>query len=256
MDTEKFEFNDVTLLITHYNRSSSLEHLLNTFRNLKCTFTDIVVSDDGSRPEHLDKIKALQSEFPFRLVTSPKNMGLGHNLNKGQDAVNTAYTLYVQEDFEPQSSFPENFQYALTQLNQRTDLDIVRFYSYIKYPYLKPYGNGFSEMYIPPLARNYKKVYYYSDHPHLRRSTFFQRFGRYKEGITGDRCEYKMCISFIKNKGKGLFYNNYKDLFYQKNTSEEPSTMTRSKWTQSKNPVIFYIRELYRQIKYNYDILF
>jgi glycosyltransferase involved in cell wall biosynthesis len=249
-------FADVTLLITHYNRSGSLEHLLRSYRQLYCSFEDIVVSDDGSRPEHLDKVKQLQTEIPFRLVTTPQNKGLGNNLNKGQDAVKTAYTLYVQEDFEPSADFPTHFRDALEFMQTNADLDIVRFYAYFPYPYLRPYGKGFSEMLIYPWATNYKKIYFYSDHPHLRRSSFFQRFGRYAEGLKGDRTEYKMCVSFIQNKGKGLFYDDYQGLFHQRNSEVEPSTMTRSKWTQSNNPAIALVRDMYRQIRYNYDIHF
>ena len=141
-------------------------------------------------------------------------------------------------------------------MQERNDLDIVRFYSYLKYPYLKPYKDGYSEMLISPWSADYTKIYYYSDHPHLRRTYFFQKFGRYAEGLKGDRTEYLMCISFIKNKGKGLFYDDYQGLFYQKNSEEEPSTMTRSSWTHSSNLVISLVRDIYRQVKYNYDILF
>ena len=111
-------------------------------------------------------------------------------------------------------------------------------------------------MLVKPWFTNYKKIYYYSDHPHLRRSSFFERFGRYEEGLKGDKTEYKMCVSFIKNKGKGLFYDDYKALFKQENSSEEPSTMTRSNWTQSENLLITLVRNIYRQVKYNFDLLF
>jgi glycosyltransferase involved in cell wall biosynthesis len=247
-------FESVTLLITHYNRSSSLERLLKSYKNLGCSFGGIVVSDDGSREEHLSTLKELQQEYVFDLVTTPKNKGLGNNINKGQDAVKTPYTLYVQEDFEPAADFALHFGNSLNMMDERSDLDIVRFYAYVKYPYLKPYKDGFSEMYIHRWSADYMKIYYYSDHPHLRRSNFFEKFGRYAEGLKGDRTEYLMCVSFIRNKGKGLFYNKYKDLFYQKNSEEEPSTMTRSDWKQSPNIFIRIVRDVYRQLKYNYDL--
>ncbi len=57
------DFPDTTLLITHYNRSGSLERLLTGFESLGCRFADVVVSDDGSQPEHLDKITALKNAF-------------------------------------------------------------------------------------------------------------------------------------------------------------------------------------------------
>ena len=251
-----YDFPGVTLLITHYNRSGSLERLLNRFESLNCRFHEIVVSDDGSNTEQVAYISKLQQRFAFRLIGSETNYGLGHNLNKGQLAVESPLTLYIQEDFVPTSLFPENFQHAVTLMKEDEELDMVRFYGYYAYPYLKPYKFGYSEMLIEPWQLNYKKIYAYSDHPHLRRSSFLQRFGKYAEGIKGDRTEYKMCVSFIQKHGKGLIYDNLTSLFDQVNSDEEPSTMQRSNLTQSKNPLIKIARDLYRQFKYNYDIYF
>ncbi|MCY7353183.1 MAG: glycosyltransferase [Cytophagaceae bacterium] len=256
MNENFHQFPDVTLLITHYNRSQSLEHLLETFRRQQCFFVETVVSDDGSTAPHQEHLKHLQSQYGFRLITTPQNRGLGHNLNKGQDAVRTPYTLYIQEDFEPEPAFAPNLAQALTFMQADRTIDIARFYAYTRYPHLTPYGGGFSEMRFSPWSTAYEKIYCYSDHPHLRRSTFFDRFGRYAEGIKGDKMEYKMCISFIQQRGRGLFFENYQGLFRQINTATEPSTMQRSAWTQSRQPVIALIRDVYRQIKYNFDIQF
>ena len=251
-----FHFRQVSLLVTHYNRSQSLENLLNTFHNQNCFFGEIVISDDGSMQAHLDALKKLQERFDFKLITTPQNKGLGNNINKGQDAVTKPYTLYVQEDFEPDASFSGHFSDALEMMEENAGLDLVRFYAYLRYPYLKPYKKGYSQMLIKPWFTNYKKIYYYSDHPHLRRSTFLKKFGRYAEGLKGDKTEYKMCVAFIKNKGKGLFYDQYKALFKQINSAAEPSTMSRSNWTQSRNIFVVLVRDLYRQLKYNFDLLF
>lgn len=246
-------FENITLLITHYNRSSSLERLLRTFHELNCRFKEIIVSDDASKKEHLEAIHRLKEKYHFRLITSAKNKGLANNLNKGQDAVTTEYTLYVQEDFIPLSSFTEKLKQSFDIMNN-TDFDITRFYAYIPYPYLKPYKYGFSEMIYKPWTGNTNKIYCYSDHPHLRRSDFFKKFGRYVEGIKSDKAEYEMCVSFIQNGGKGLFYNDFKSLFEQRNSSTEPSTVKRSNWRLSDNFFISTVRTIYRQIKYNYDI--
>lgn len=251
-----YDFPGVTLLITHYNRSSSLARLLNSFENLNCRFNEIVVSDDGSSKDQLSYVSQLQQRFGFRLIGSETNHGLGHNLNKGQQAVRSPLTLYVQEDFVPTALFPENFKTAITLLDEDEELDVIRFYAYFAYPYLKHYKSGYSEMLIKPWQLNYKKIYAYSDHPHLRRSSFLQRFGKYAEGIKGDRTEYRMCVSFIQNHGKGLFFDDFTSLFKQVNSDDEPSTMQRSNLTQSKNPLIKIARDVYRQIKYNYDINF
>jgi glycosyltransferase involved in cell wall biosynthesis len=248
-------FVGVGLMITHYNRSRSLERLLKSFAALNCVFDEIVVSDDGSKPEHQEYLKQIQPTYNYKLVTTPKNKGLGNNLNKGQDAVTAPYTLYVQEDFEPAPDFATHFTNALSIMNERPDFDIARFYAYFKYPYLKPLRDGFSEMQFKLYYPGYRKFYYYSDHPHLRRSNFFEKFGRYPEGLKGDVTEYKMMMSFLKHKGKGIYFDNYRELFFQKNSSDEPSTMSRENWRTSGNPVISFVRDIYRYVKFNKDYL-
>lgn len=256
MTDEKYFFQDVSLLITHYNRSESLENLLNSFELLDCNFGEIVVSDDGSRLDHLERIKRLQIKYVFKLITTPVNKGLGNNINKGQGAVTKNYTLYIQEDFEPSKEFPSKFEEALTFMNQDATLDIIRFYAYYAFPYLRPLNRNFDQLDIPAMAWDYSKIYAYSDHPHLRRSSFLEKFGRYPEGLKGDITEYKMCISFLQNNGQGLFYKDFANLLIQKNSQEEPSTMVRKSWTSNKGLLIRFIRNTYRQIKYNYDIKF
>ena len=259
MESEQ-HFPAVSLLITHYNRSRSLERLLHTFKEQGFVFGDIVVSDDASKPEHLEHVKTLQTKYHFKLITTAVNKGLGNNINKGQDAVTTQYTLYVQEDFEPKPGFIDHFKDALNLMHERTDIDIARFYAYFKYPYTRPYKKGFSEMIFKkaPWFSNHLKFHYYSDHPHLRRSNFFEKFGRYMEDVKGDLTEYSMSLSFIYHKAKGIFYDDFTGLFYQKNSADEPSTMNRSDWRQSKNPFILFLRFIYLQgkfVKCNIDLL-
>ena len=256
MENFNHHFKDVTLLVTHYNRSRSLERLLKSFQNIGCSFEDIVVSDDGSKQEHIGYITGLQQQFTFRIITTPKNKGLGNNINKGQDAVRTNYTTYIQEDFEPSADFVQHFQDAVDIMQQRNDIDIVRFYAYFKYPYLRPYKNGYAEMRFKWWLPGYKKFYYYSDHPHLRRSNFLQKFGRYPEGVKGDVTEYRMMMSFIQNKGKGMFYLDYRNMLSQENSAAEPSTMKRNFWRESGNPFVNILRELYRYGKFNFDYFF
>lgn len=250
------QFPTITLLVTHYNRSQSLERLLKAFQKQEIVFGDIVVSDDGSKPVHVERLKEMATLYNFNLVTAAKNGGLGRNINKGQDAVKTPYTLYVQEDFDPFAGYAERLTDALGIMDERADVDLVRFYAYFKYPYLKPFRKGFSEMVFKIWYPGHKKFHVYSDHPHLRRTTFFQKFGRYAEGIKGDRTEFLMNISFIKKKGKAMFYEDFKSVFDQINSSDEPSTMTRSDLRQSNNPLVAIARNIYRNIKHTWEVLF
>jgi glycosyltransferase involved in cell wall biosynthesis len=249
-------FPEVTLLVTHYNRSGSLLRLLQTFKELNCTFGETVVSDDGSSKEHLKTLLALKQQFNFNLVLTDTNKGLGNNINKGQRAVTTALTLYVQEDFVPTKQFPENFENAIKCFEELPDLDLVRFYAYHSYPYLKPYKYGYSEMKFRIWYLDYKKIYFYSDHPHLRRGNFLEKFGNYAENIKGDRTEYRKCVEVLQKRPRGLFFNEYSTLFEQINSSDEPSTMARSNWTQTDNAIVAVVRYFYRQFKYNFDVLF
>lgn len=255
-EVNHYSFSDISLLVTHYNRSSSLQRLLQSLSKLNCTFGEIIVSDDGSSAEQVSKLKALSGLLGFKLITSDNNQGLGHNINKGQDAVTLPFTLYIQEDFVPGNLFPEKLAKALAFMRRDRTLDVVKFYAYYAYPYLKPFDADFSLMVPPKLGKDYTKIYAYSDHPHLRRSDFLGKFGRYPEGIKGDQTEYAMCISFLQQDGKGLFYNDFSGLLNQENSQEEPSTMTRSSWKSSDGFAVKWLRYCYRQVRYNFDIRF
>jgi glycosyltransferase involved in cell wall biosynthesis len=256
MTATPYHFETISLLITHYNRSRSLERLLTTFQRLNCTFGAIIVSDDGSKTPQLDYVKNLQPLFSFQLVTAPVNKGLTHNINKGQDAVKTPYVLYVQEDFDPTEAFPRHLADALAIMEERADADMMRFYAYFKYPHLVPYKKGFSEMTFNFWKPGYKKFYQYSDHPHLKRSSFPEKFGRYIEGTGTEEGEYLMMMTFLKKKGKAFFYENFQELFVQKNSSDEPSTVNRKTLRRSDNVFIGFIRLCYRHLKLNINYLF
>lgn len=253
--TDNLVYDDITLLITHYNRSSSLARELEAFRNLHMEFNAIVVSDDGSNPEHLNAVKALQEEYGFQLVTALVNKGLGNNINKGQDAVATPYTLYVQEDFVPLEDFRQALLDARRLMQKAPDIDMARFYAYELYPSLEPVKDGFSLMKFDIFSPGYYKFFMYSDHPHLRRSDFLKKFGRYVEGKNPEATEYRMMMSFLKRRGQAVFYDDYQSLFVQINTEDEPSTMKRNILRNSTNPVVAGIRHLYRYVKFNVDYL-
>lgn len=248
-------FENISLLVTHYNRSQSLERLLKALSDQNIQFGDIVVSDDCSVELHLNRLKELSSIYNFRLVTSSENKGLGNNINKGQDLVTKSYTLYIQEDFSPLPGYFEYLKNALEIMEEHKEVDLVRFYAYFDYPYLKSYKNGFSEMLFDFWYPGYRKFHMYSDHPHLRRSNFFAKFGRYTEGLKGDRTEFLMALSFLKNKGKAMMHRDIKGIFKQENLDDEPTTMKRNKFRQSTNPIVGFGRMLYRNVKHHYELI-
>ena len=247
-------YQDVTLLITHFNRPSSLERLLEGFLKLEMNFAEIIVSDDGSKQVNFSKLITLQKKYNFNLVASEKNRGLGNNINKGQDKVKTNYTLYIQEDFVATEKFIQVLYDSVQLFEDDKKLDLIRYFSILTYPYLKNLKEDFLEMFIPAIALRYLKIYMYSDTPQLRRTTFLKKFGRYFENIGGDRMEYWMCVSFIQNKGKCLIHKDYKTLFEHENLNTEPSTIPRAKWKQKNTLMLNLTKSIYRQLKYNYDL--
>lgn len=258
MAPNSFVFPEVTLLITHYNRSLSLERLLTVFEGLGCFFAKIIVSDDCSRGEHIGRLAHLQKRFGFGLITATANGGLGHNINKGQDAVTTPYTLYVQEDFEPTELFPSKLAEALTFLRQDPALDIVRFYAFFEPPIKEPFEKGFSKLKFNWAHPSHIKFYCYSDHPHLRRSGFLGKFGRYIEGEGVDLTEMHTALRFIHRGGQALFYDDFSSLFYHERTTAETSTRTKPSWRLSGNPLIRLLRYGYlraRWMKHSWQLL-
>jgi glycosyltransferase involved in cell wall biosynthesis len=257
MMSKEHNFPEVSLLITHYNRPESLKRLLNNFKDLSCVFGEIIVSDDASKPENLKQLFELQENFDFKLITTEKNKGLGNNINKGQRAISKSLTLYVQEDFVAKAEFPKKLHNAISFLQEDAKLDIVRFYAYTLFPFLTPVNHGFSLMKFDAadIFSTYRKFYMYSDHPHLRRSSFLQKFGEYREGVNVEMAEYSMMMSFLKKNGKGLFYKDFQGLFDQMNSSDEPSTFKRN-WKRHPNFLIGIARHIYRHIKFNYDLRF
>lgn len=246
----RYHFDDVALLITVYNRSSSLERLLVSFADMGISFGEIVVSDDGSKPEHIEKLHSLATQYALTLVLAERNQGLGKNLNKGQRAVTKPYTLYVQEDFVPQPACYTNVSRALQVMKQDASVDLIRFYAYFRYPYTTRYNDDFQEMVFRPslLYTNHLKFYMYSDHPHLRRSSFNQKFGYYPENVRPDLTEFGMCLSFLQAKGKALLMNDFKATFEQVNSSSEPSTIGRKSWKEKNTPLMEFLRSVF--VKY------
>lgn len=244
-------YKDVTLLITHYNRSRSLERLLSSLDKLQCRFEDIVISDDASKTNEMEQVLRLQKIYNFRLITTPQNRGYGNCINKGQDAITTPYTLYLQEDFVPFDIFPGHFKDALQILNDDKTIDYIRFWAigdlHIN---MKPYGKGFSEMIYKFWNMHHRKFYQFSDTPNIKRSNFTQKFGRYREGIHGDLTDYYMAISFLHNKGKGLFFDNYDTLFTHDDIEEGSRIRPLTNWRQNRNVFIRFIRFFFLRYKW------
>lgn len=216
-----------SLLITHYNRSSSLKLLLSKMDLLNISFSKIIVSDDHSDMQHLSALEEMSIQFGFELLTTPVNKGLGASLNALQQAASSELLFYVQEDFVPEPSLRNALAKGVEIMMQTKNWDLIRFYAFpwAPYPYRRSFGNGFSELKfsLSPTYNSHLKFFMYSDHPHLKRREFARKFGAYREGVSGDQTEQGMCRAFLKNNGKALYYEDHQHLFAHENSADEPA---------------------------------
>lgn len=230
----KINLDKVGLLITHYKRPESLRKLLEKFEELEVKFAQIVVSDDGSGEPYESQLESMKKDFNFDLVLTPVNAGLGNNINKGQDQLRTPYTIYVQEDFLPTEKFVEGFLKAQTYMEDDISIDMVKFWCWHSYPYLRGYKD--SEDYklanFKVFAIDPYRFFLYGDPPHLRRSNFFEKFGRYTEGIPAPKTEKAMAMSFLQKGGRALWHES-RDMFIHENSEDEPSTQNYKGLKQS-----------------------
>ncbi|MES2457714.1 MAG: glycosyltransferase [Bacteroidota bacterium] len=220
------QLSDITLLVTHFNRSESLSRLLQTLSNIGLSFTEIIISDGGSNDKHLNEVIRLRDVYNYTLLTTEENKGLGNSINVGQDAAKTNFIVYIQEDFVPKPAFKAALIDGLEIIKSEPKWDLVRFYAFpwAPFPYRKPYKKGFSELIfsLSPFYTNHNKFYVYADHPHIKRKTFPEKFGRYVETLSGDVTEMAMCRSFLKNQGEALYFDRFEDLFEHDNPEDEP----------------------------------
>jgi len=63
-------------------------------------------------------------------------------------------------------------------------------------------------------------------------------------------------MSFLRKKGKAVIYKNIHELFEQKNSPAEPSTVRRNFFRESQGWIITGMRHLYRHLKFNFDYFF
>ena len=125
---------DLSILITHYNRSEALKACLEAIDavGFSCNY-EIVISDDGSNEAHLNHIKTLKYD---QLLSSEGNQGLTNNINKGLKACKGAYILYCQEDFLLSPQVACVLDECLDLLKNNV-LDMVRLTANYRFNYLK-----------------------------------------------------------------------------------------------------------------------
>lgn len=189
-----FQPQDLQVVFITYNRSELLAETVRLFRAVP-GFKGIalICSDDGSAPEHQERIKSLNFDH---VAWAPRNGGLGRNNNKGLKASTSKYQLMVQDDcvvVDPEAVFK-----AVAVLEADPTIGMVRLNGdathfpltqrragNVDYWVVEHTSQAYAELKAQPVRRRA-----YSDQPHIRRRELHESaVGYYAEGVPMERTE-------------------------------------------------------------------
>ncbi len=196
----------ISFLITHFNRPKQLKHCINYIKKLNLPSYEIIVSDDYSNSDIIEKIKTYKID---NLILSNFNQGLANNINKGVKACKGQFLIYCQEDFYAKDCLKDVLEECCAILD-REDADMIRFITNVSFNKLIKLSNNISL--IPKFSfSNFSQNYYqYSDHPFIVKRLFFETNGYYLENTSGDYGETEYAIRMLKSKIKIAITNDPK----------------------------------------------
>jgi GT2 family glycosyltransferase len=100
--------NDVTLVITSYNRLDLLHKTIESFNRVNTyPIAQVIIVDDSGNSEMHNKIR--EAYHNYSLVLNERNIGLVESIDKAYAGVTTPYIFHSEDDFEyTRSGFIEN----------------------------------------------------------------------------------------------------------------------------------------------------
>lgn len=207
----------VSVIFITYKRLDLLTRTYEAFRSI-CTYPKLeyILCDDGS-PRALQK-KMRELQFDTYLFAE-KNKGLGNNQNKGIVAAKGEYLLQLQDDWLCHG--PGDFiQGALEVFAKKPDIGLIRLWNHkgFNIPYdlyqtadgrrVRIYESVYDHL---PSERH---DYVYSDRPHIKRRSFHEKLGYYREDIFMNDMEIEFCERFEKQTEiKGATIEEYAETF-------------------------------------------
>lgn len=219
--------NMLSVLITSYNRPNALSACLEAIKAMDFDIPyEVVVTDDGSKEEHISEIKTLKGID--LLLTSEKNKGLGANLNKGIKACKGPYILYCQEDFLLKKELVPALKESFLLLDDG-NLDMIRFQANYKFPSLNHVSGHIYKIPHFSFKNFYVNTFQYSDNPFVTKKEFYEEVGYYLEGERGDYGETEFAIRVLSFKRKIGITQPYLVEAHKGSTSTIRKNVTRPK---------------------------
>ncbi len=177
----------ITVLFITYNRLVTLRPTLESF----LAYTDyprerleLIVCDDFSPEAVREELRRM----PFDVCCIPdKRGGLGANVNQGLRVAKGHLILQLQDDWECLGP-PDHLRRAVIALSAAPDVGMVILNQHpMPLPVVRrhAFGGGVLRVFDnrPEIPVNIVGEHAYTDWPHLKRRTFHERLGLYKEGV-------------------------------------------------------------------------
>jgi len=133
----------ISIIIPIYNEERLVKKTLEEIFALNLD-KEIIVIDDASSDGTTDKLKDLQSRFPFKLIVLPKNQGKGNAIREGLKAAGGFWSVVFDADLEYQ---PEDILRLLEKAEKYKDKKTAVYGS----RFLSEYKNKFSIHYLANL---------------------------------------------------------------------------------------------------------
>ncbi len=245
----------ISFLITHYNRPKSLEACIDSIRRLQLISDyEIVVSDDCSEKAAIEEIRRLRIDS---LVLSEVNTGLSSNINRGLNQCKGDFIVYIQEDFALNKVF-ERLEEKMLEMLSSNQTEMIRLRSNIKFKQSFDITDDFAL--IPRFAfKNFWiDQYRYSDHPYMVKTTFYTKYGKYKENVNTIHGENEYMIRMMKLNPKIAIckyecvdHMNIEGSVREELQNSSAKTIRNKKWIKPIKRIVNALRFKFEFVFYN-----
>ncbi len=93
------ETEPVTIVVPCYNDGDSVtDTVVSIYRTIKPEFVEVIVINDASKDNSLEKIKEIQKTYPIRIVNNEKNKGKARSLNDTIPSAKNELVLCLDAD--------------------------------------------------------------------------------------------------------------------------------------------------------------
>lgn len=185
--TNAADWPPISVVVITFNRFETLEPTVRCLLerlDYPCDLLELIISDDGSRPDVLAQIRKLPHD---RLVESDGRKGLSANANRGLAAASHDLILQIQDDWEL-TPIGAQFRAAVRAISDTPGLGLFHLNTLPndQMPHRVEQIAGlnlrlFDNRPDRPVARVGQHPY--SDWPHLKTRDFVQAIGPYDEAL-------------------------------------------------------------------------